>query len=101
MGVCATHAKGADSRPSGRFLWLPLCELVIYVEGAVSKIELRVWLSKMQSRGQKFMAKNVCCIDQPGHAGRDVQVPNVGLSSPDRAELFSSGFCAESLCECR
>ena len=45
------------------------------------------------------MAQNVCCVDQPGDAGRDVEVTDVCLGSPYRAELLSASFFAEGLRE--
>src|ERR1700737_2251747 len=48
VGICATNPESANSCPPRQLLALPFRQFGVHVEGGISKIELRIWLLKVQ-----------------------------------------------------
>ncbi len=89
-----THARAAREGAPG-----PRGGFGVDVEGAGREIDARVRLPAVQARWQLRVLQGHGGLDEPRHAGRRVQVADVGLHGADRAEAAPVRVRAECLRE--
>ena len=78
--VGAAHAEGTHARPARNTrLGLPVLESRVHEKGTVFDIKLRVWLREMEAWRNFLVVKRESRLDEAGHPGRGVQVPQVRL----------------------
>ncbi|MCY1228601.1 hypothetical protein D9M72_409250 [compost metagenome] len=99
--VRAADAEGAHARTAWRRTFGPGLALRVHVERAAREVDLRIGFLEMQARRQRAVAQRHRRLDEPCDAGRRVEVADVGLDRPDRAEAAPLGVGAEGLGERR
>ncbi len=96
VGVRPPDAEGAEPG-APRPLALPLHQLGGYEERAVLEVDLRVRRLEVKALGDLPVLQREHRLDEPGHAGRGVEVADVRLHGPDRAEALASVHLRQAL----
>src|SRR6185436_19031150 len=89
------------ARPPWQRPRIPWGQRSVDKKRAARKIDRRVGLLEMQAWGNLFVLQRQNGLDQPGDAGSDRQVADVGFHRADRTEALLRGPAAEYLSEGR
>src|ERR1051326_5451457 len=98
MRICAADAERADARAQRLAIGAqPRSELIVDEERSAVEVDARIRLVEVQTRRQHAMLEREDCLDQAGHARRRIEMPNIGLDRPERAEPTPFRVGAKSL----
>ena len=95
VGVGAAEAEGAHPRPPRLLARRPVGQLRGDVDRRGGEVELGVRGPVVEGRRDLAVLERQHRLDQPGHAGGDVQVTQVRLHRADGAEAAALGLGAE------
>ncbi|PSK64402.1 hypothetical protein B0E53_03641 [Micromonospora sp. MH33] len=96
VGVGAAHAERADPGPA-RAVGGPRAGAVVEVERAAREVDRRVGPAHVDGRGQRTAVQRQDRLDETGHPGGGVGVPDVGLHRAEGAEAAVVGAAPERL----
>src|SRR5690349_20099826 len=89
VGVRARVAERVDGSAARRIAGgLPVRELAVKVKGTAGEIDLRLRSLEVQARRDHSVVERLDDLDEAGHAGGRIQMPDVRLDRP---------YCAEPL----
>ena len=88
--IGAPNAEGADPGPA-HSVALPRGKLGIDVERAFGEVDLRVGPLEVEGGGNLLVLQRQDRLDEARHSGSRVEMSDVGLDRPDRAEAFLVG----------
>ena len=97
MRVRSADAECADAGAARTLPSFPFRSFAIDAKWTVLEIKVWIGLVEMKRRRKYAMSHDVRGVDQPGHAGGDIQMPDIGLRRADCAELLPVRSCAKSL----
>ncbi len=83
--VGTAHAEGTDAGAPGTAFALPRPQLGVHEEGAVGEADRRIRAGDVQGRRDEAVLDGEHRLDQPGDAGRGVQVAQVRLHRAEGA----------------
>ena len=95
MRVGAADAERRDPGAPGRSVGRPIGELAVDEERAVLEFDVRIQILEVQAGRQLRVLEREDGLDQPGDAGRRVEVADVRLQRPDSAVAAACGRLAE------
>src|SRR6185437_9958849 len=81
----AKRAHAGAARCATRF---PPTKSVVHFERTFSEVNFRVWTLKMQAGRQLLVLQGEDRLDEPGHAGRGVEMAEIALHRANGAESF-------------
>src|SRR5258708_17908650 len=97
MSVRSADTESTDASAARTVTGFPFRSLASNPEWTVLKIEVWVRSLEMKRRWKHAMPYDMRRIDQAGHAGSDIQMPDIGLRRTYRAKLLSVRSCSKSL----
>src|SRR5579859_2509879 len=92
MRICPAKTKGTDSSASGNAsLRFPVLDAGVHIKGRSCKIEMRIWLLKMQAWHQFFLLHREQDFLQTRETCRCQRMTNIRFDRTDGTILLASG----------
>src|SRR6187402_1435942 len=97
VGVSSSDAKCTYTSTTKPLVVLPIRAYGRDPKGAIVQVKLGIRALEVQRRRKYAVFHDMRCVDQPGNAGSDIQMPHVGLGSSYCAESFTVGGSTKCL----